>query len=439
MPLRNVSISYDDASQQEGDALFVLSESTRSIILALSGTFYWATRWYKDDETEFTDEQKATIVSLAQRLESEILNPMEFCAQMINCLLNDADTISAFDGFVSERATAISEKILTERIREILEYRVTPTAEVCEDGLFAIIRQTINYADVHTRDFLASVEGSFTNNKIELINAIARIAGASGAGVGILDSWLTYIVDNILDAYPIVSTTELLDAISCEIFCITKEGCDISLGDFVDFFRAKVDAYYPTDASSFFAYIGSIIGLVLGDAPTDFVVYVMLRNFFEAVALADTELGTVFRAGLSSQAIMASFRNDADADWSILCEDCLPPATKTMRAYGRGYQVNGGSVVVVNPSSDAFYTYECNIGDEITLVCNGTAVASGDWEGNALQTITITYLSLAGGSYTQQYENLTGTTLGAWAVGSTITNAQANAFGLSAMAFTVDA
>jgi len=437
MALRPVLIPYNDASSAEGDALFLLSESTRSMILALSGANYWSTRWFDElsGTQEFTDEQKAVIVSLAQKLEKEVLTPMEICAEIIACITDNEGTQEAINDLVD--AAIENNTYLTKQLINIFNNRQPITTEDCRDGLFACIRQTLNFIDVHTLDWLEKVDNSAAANSNELINAFAGITGANSAGVSIITAFVNWIVDNLLDAYPAIATQEKIDEVACEIFCQYSEQCDISIDDLYQFFKAKVDEVYPTDTGTLLTYLGDVVGIVSG-ITDDLVFNVMMRNYLEIVRHGNLALDAA--TSINSRAFQARFNaycNDVDGDWELLCS--CGSTEKTMRAYGRGYSVNGGDIIVVNSTSDAFYTYTCNVGDEITLVCNGTAVASGDWEGNALQTITITYLSLAGGSYTEQYQNLTGTPLGAWTVGSTITDAQANAFGLSAMSFTVDA
>jgi len=362
------------------------------------------------------------------------VNDMQICEAIIDCLTNDEDTRNAFSEYVSNEIR--NNTWLTKILNELADNRKGITASNCNDGLFATIKQTIQYVDTHTIDWLQKVEDSGLLNAEELFAAFAASLGGSAGAWGVVVNFTQAIFDNLIDAYRSVSTSELIDEVACDIFCGVKDSCDVSIDDIALYFENRVTALYPYDVQSMFAYLFKMTQIVAGAGGRE-VFDIMMNNFFKAVKLSnfiiDGTIGGMYRF----KDKFDSFTNDSDADWAFLCE--CGTTEKTMRAYGRGYSINGGELVVVNPTTDAHYTYTCNIDDEVTLVCNGTAVASGDWEGNALQTITITYLSLAGGQVTGTYENVTGTSLGAWDVGSTIVNAQANAFGLSAMSFTVDA
>lgn len=69
--------------------LYCLSETTVQMILALSESFYWITRWQKPpDESpeDWTTTEQAQIKTWAAQLEDEFSTPIADCDQELNCL-----------------------------------------------------------------------------------------------------------------------------------------------------------------------------------------------------------------------------------------------------------------------------------------------------------------------------------------------------------------
>jgi hypothetical protein len=365
----------------------------------------------------------------------------EICAEIINCVNTDTDTQNALDS----RTISIvnnSQEALLEKILQIFNLQVNPPeGGDCNDKLFACIKQTLQYMDQKNLDWLESVEASATNNIAELANVISSITILDELSVDAVTEFITWVSDNLLDAYPSVSTVTLLDEVACDIFCLVKDTCVVTLLDIHNYFLARVVAELPTlDITSFVEFSIDIVALVIG-SPSRLVFDVMMLSCTTTALTIDALLGTILKGNGGASDLytrMKAFSNDSDNDWTILCEDCGTVA-KTITVYGRAYQINGGAAVVVNSSVDGFYTVDCNIGDEITLTCNGSAVAVGNCSTSTTQTVTITYVSIASGETANFRQNGTCTILTTFTVGDNLTDGQAEIYGLSAMSFTVEA
>jgi hypothetical protein len=441
--LKTTLIPYDSVtSEEDTSALFSLSEKTRAMILSLSDANYWISRWYNSTDTayEFTDADKLAIRDYAATLEKEVLTMIEICAEFLNCLTTDTDVQDAIDNRITNIVNQ-SQEALLQKIQEMFNLAVNPpTGGDCNDKLFAAIKQTINYMDTKNLDWLESVSASVLNNIVEFTDVVSGITVLDELSVDAITSFVNWIADNLLDAYPLVSTTELLDEVSCDIFCVVKDTCSVTLQDIHQYFYDRVVAALPAlDIIDFLSFASEIINIGVG-VPDRLVFDVIMLSTTTTALTLDSLLGGVIKARGGASDLythMKAFSNDSDADWMTLC-GCATDA-KTITVYGKGYQINGGTLVVVNPVTDGFYTIDCNIGDEITIVCNGSAVAVGNCSTSTLQTVTITYLSIASGETANFRENGTCNILTTFMVGDTLTDGQAEVYGLSAMAFTVDA
>jgi hypothetical protein len=440
--LRATLIPYDSVLSQEGGALFFLSEKTREMVLSLSDANYWVTRWYNSTspDYEFTDTDLANIREYASTLEKEILTMIEICAEFINCLENDTDVQNAIDNRITNIVNEAEARLL-ERMNQLFNLAVTPPdGGNCNDKLFACIKQTLQYMDSKNLDWLESISASILNNIVEFTDVVSAITVLDELSVDAITGFVNWVADNLLDAYPSVSTVELLDIVACDIFCMVKDTCTVDLQDIHGYFLDRVISALPAfELVDFISFCSQIINI--GAGVPDRLVFdaIMLSTTTTALTLDSLLGGAIKKIGGGSDLYthMKSYSNDSDADWATLCE-CATDA-KTITVYGKGYQINGATLVVVNPSIDGFYSIDCYIGDEITLVCNGSAVAVGSCSTSTEQTVTITYLSVASGETPNFRENGTCNVITTFAVSDTLVNGQAEVYGLSAMSFTVDA
>jgi hypothetical protein len=344
------------------------------------------------------------------------LNDMQICEAIIDCLTNDAETREAFSNFVSNQIQ--NNTWLLKTLKELADQRVTITTTNCNDGLFATIKQTIQYVDTHTLDWLQKVEDSGLLNAEELFQAFTgSLAGSSGAYSLVLN-FTQWILDNLIDAYRSVSTSELIDVVSCEIFCLYKDNCDISVEDIAKYFSDRVNAQYPYDLQSLGSYLETMINIVVGNGGR-FVFDVMMNNFFTALKLSnfivDGTIGGMYRF----RDKFDSFTNDADADWQELCTDCVPVTAGYINVNAETIDINGVSTTSTDQQGDG-YNFDVNQGDVIAISISGQIgcrfnTSGGIFGADPLTNITIT--NNGGGMNVYNRTALIGTGNGTYSAG----------------------
>lgn len=167
--------------------------------------------------------------------------PVSFCAQMIECINNDADVQHA----MVEMLKGNDE--FNEYLRYEI-YRITgPQIEEklvpgdCDDSVIAgRAIALVNRLDLNNKDFLETVEVG-TNDEERIAAIITAIPGLQEAGVGqALDVFQDFLED-FSENYNGVSTEGRKNIMARDIWCLMKqnEDCSITFKQLFDFYQAK--------------------------------------------------------------------------------------------------------------------------------------------------------------------------------------------------------
>ncbi len=310
--------------------LFLLSERTRATLFAITDTIYWRTRW-DNGALGVSDEQYQQILSTAENLERELLDMIDFCEQVANCIENSADVRNALGKFLGGYNRNGSE----EKEREIREGAEQKTDDilsfeeggVCDkDALFACVSQMITLLHENNLDALEILEAQ-TNANVELASVVSQITVVDELSIDAIFSYANFIQESISDNYSAAYTDELFDKMRCDIFCIAQEECGLSIDILFDYFRSKISlSGVPVD--DIINLISFFTDILDGSFISEQVVYFMFFSQLALVKLADGLL-TAFLQGDNSLNVanrlniqIKAFSNDSDPDWAVLCSDC---------------------------------------------------------------------------------------------------------------------
>lgn len=242
------------------------------------------------------------------------INPMSFCARVIECIESDADTKAALsqylidNGYRQEAGNPASPDIYTENPLLI----DGSTIVGCDnDNLFGAISQFIEFIDKRLTDLFEILETE--TNVVERSQIIAEAIPISDSlGVDSVAAAFDQAVEEISEGYAAVFTTELYDEYRCDLFCIGKDTCEMSFQTIADYFNDRIANAPP--AGQFAEYIewlitGDFAGTQIADAAFSIV--------FSALAYGSSALGMNMERLMQS---MVSALNDPNSDWNVLCE-----------------------------------------------------------------------------------------------------------------------
>jgi len=268
----------------------------------------------------------------------------EFCEFVVDCILTDADV-----------QNAISTVAAANDIGQIGEPPDDPDAPInapsynpqCSlDILWAQCLQLVNRVNTNILEFSNRVEVS--TNAVELVgDVLASVPGFTLAYKGIgADGWLSlvnYYQEAASEQYSAQATQTYLEDLACEIFCACQADCEITPERLFDIMATRTSSYITQPVSTLQDVIQVAGGLSVSSS---IVADATFWLAFGSLRLGSIVLPSI--VGSSLDLIMRLAVNDANNDWSILC-NCPPPSYSIFRLDGSG---NAG----MSPSSnETFY------------------------------------------------------------------------------------
>lgn len=125
------------------------------------------------------------------------------------------------------------------------------------------------------------------------------------------------LIEEVFEDYIGAFDTALKNEIACDIFCIAKDSCTLSLDDVISFYEGKVGSLSVEDPVTLLQDIVAFVNT--GDFPGDLPVYLMHLLTLSLMKLAQNVFGIDF-AGLYLQVIAAG--DTPNNDWELLCDEC---------------------------------------------------------------------------------------------------------------------
>jgi len=145
-------------------------------------------------------------------------------------------------------------------------------------------------------------------------------AGALGIEAPLIQSgldWATFIQQSILENYEAEITTQYLDTLKCDLFCIGFETCTLTNKQLIDYFYGRLQAVLTFESlledSLQYIFTGNWSGTEIADVMflSQLAFRAQFGSWFESIGFNSLDMD--MRLGF----------DDPSTDWILLCEDCL--------------------------------------------------------------------------------------------------------------------
>lgn len=342
------------AHYSEVPRLYILSDRQCAALISLATFLEWSTR-YKNLPVD------ADIDAFASETKFNLMNPIT-CGMLQECLQPLFDTLRAqvlqdanFRDFGTDDPTGVP---LSEASRSRDQAAGSnPTCDL--DILWAQCTQTIEYTVTIITDVLEKAEEA--TNQTELAGVIAALPVLDELGADAIAGYAAFIQECIAENYAADITTAYKDEAACELFCLCKGDCQITLERLQQVFQSRVESYFASPMG-ILNTITDLFAYFVGNPPDGTIIAdAMHLVLWAGGVLTNQFLGDVGTKTLQTVLLLAV--NDANDDWLILCPDC--PNEWTVPATS-------------DPALDQF--------DTAFVVVNGVdyrILATGVWNGGA--------------------------------------------------------
>lgn len=248
---------------------------------------------------------------------------VEWCAHIIDCIQNDADTQAALAGWLASSGNGVPGENMpaskqTEDMGGIWNDGCNP------DITWAQSVAMVTRANTAIVDLLESLSEATTVSQIA--GVLASLPLIENLGLTTLTNLAQLLIGLPLSAYNDDYTTAWAEALECEIFCAAKEDCIINFIDVWSILRLRVEPEVPTLvppdpiwnivgwANEIFIQASALLELNKAD--------VMFYFLFGGLAYGNVIINqNAIGKGILETALMLA-ADEPNNDWEVLCEDC---------------------------------------------------------------------------------------------------------------------
>lgn len=236
------------------------------------------------------------------------------CEQLIECLATDPDTKQAFVDLLSELGIQpkAGDYPPVPMPTANTASNLLPQGYVCDnDHLFGMSRWIVTQLDKATRQFLGQIE--LLTDPVELGAVFAdNVEGVSWFGSGIeMAAWLQ---DQLEQWYDIAYTQTAEDTLSCEIFCLIKDDCELTIDKILEAYAVNAITPLP-DPNDWIDVMNWLIDKTFNADLTTVATY----HYFLAQALRFGGSVGFFDGFRGLKQVIATGSDETDNDWNILC------------------------------------------------------------------------------------------------------------------------
>nr|CRY94305.1 hypothetical protein [uncultured prokaryote] len=289
--------------------------------------------------------------------------PPMICSMIIDCIENDSDTQNALSNFIAMHPSGSEYPKNEELPSGASSANISIDNPTCEkDILWAQCVGMVQTANRMIEDFLQQWETY--NNSAETIPAIIQsipFVGEVADVIGIdgIADYANALIDAVAEGYLADYTLEYEEALACEIFCLAKEDCIITLDMLVDVMNSRISGQLTLDNA-----LELMLSLIDADISGINVADLYLAAFFNMLKLGNLVMPISW--GIENYLRVTRVFNTPSDDWMILCTDCPEPIENcqdlTIEAYG-WYASNSAGI-----ASTAWGTYDNGLAPNATTL-----------------------------------------------------------------------
>lgn len=191
---------------------------------------------------------------------------------------------------------------------------LNPTCD--PDILFGSIINVVNGADTNNLDALQVFE-TVTNSNEFVAEVITGVFGLEAPIVQSLLDWGLFIQNNILENYEAQITTPYLQELYCDLFCLTKDNCELTPEILTNYFYGRLGSQLTFNSlineTLIFLTLGLWTGTEIADVMflSQFAFRGQFGKWFSDIAF--NSIATDFAIGALQP----------DSSHTILCTDCV--------------------------------------------------------------------------------------------------------------------
>lgn len=265
--------------------------------------------------------------------------PVDFCTLVANAINDCEDVRDAINGAMQNAIGNVPSVqnafrewwLADEQIRDTMDQRynvpslndsvssgnILKPDQCLDDYIFNQCVVLVDLLNDISIDIFEAIEVG--TNQLERWSIVTSAVPATGQVIPV-DEGLQFVdqlIEEVYEDYTGAFDTALRNDIACEIFCIAKDSCTLSLDDVITYYENKVGSLSVDDPVTLVQDIVNFINT--GDFPNDLPVYLMHLLSLALLKLAQNVFGIDF-VGLYSVVIAAG--DTPNNDWELICDEC---------------------------------------------------------------------------------------------------------------------
>lgn len=301
---------YESMSDEENCLLF-LSERDKYLLKSALRQAKWRTRWTSEVGTA-QPNREAIAENMAFKLSQEYC--VDICQLIIDCI----------DDPESGVAQAIINTVGNTSSTELIDVGQGQENLLLGDGNNPSCDFDVWYGGVNNLVLSLHENNEDALQILEVATNVAEWLAQVGAGIfGVeapiaqsMADWGLFIQQSILENYEAQFTQQYRETITCDLFCLATENCELTPQMIVDYFYDRLASQLTFGSllteSLEFLVLGVWTGTEIADAMmlSQLVFRAQFGRWFGDIAFNSIDLD--LRLGF----------NDPSDDWTLLCPDC---------------------------------------------------------------------------------------------------------------------
>jgi hypothetical protein len=236
----------------EDEQLFKLSNQEVSALQTAIAVMEWKTRWLDGDISFYSP--------FSGKLAEKLMTPIDFCAEMINCIENDTDVQAALQNYLQTTGqnggVGNPEQPLSDTI---LNGNIIPSDALCtNDNKYAMALAVVQILDRSIKDFFELVE--VVTNGAEYAVTLADNGGVFTSGPAAAAETAAWLQDSIQEEYDAAYNVITEEEFACAIYCQFLD-CNLTFENIYDAYQSVISVTLP-DVDDIFAVIEFLIDIV---------------------------------------------------------------------------------------------------------------------------------------------------------------------------------
>lgn len=297
-------------SLSEDECLICLSERDRYALGQALMQMRWSTRWNSDIDTPLPD-----INAIASRLDDKMSDEscIDLCQMISDCIAGNQtiqQQISFYSGYPS--ITAETEEVADYLMTDLLEGQGVVSCDI--NSIFGATTQLTDFLNMLSVDLLEIFTGAFAVPE-RLADVISAIPVVETLPLDEILEFTAKMAQQIENSYNSAYDSQIRDDFRCDLRCLVIENdCQLSLELARNYFYDKLEtAITKTD---FLQIVNDIIANNwLGEQSIYLLHFMILQTIIFGGEILGIDVNRIARQ-------VATFFNDPDSDWEVLCDDC---------------------------------------------------------------------------------------------------------------------